>query len=113
MERLGITPGNYTISCPPEQDAARGAGFFRDDGMALSLFTCYDKKVFFVCGKNKVTDLLLDDRVNYICSADYQEGGDLDSLVKCIIQEKALAHKLQLKQREQRRRESKNQISNA
>ena len=59
--------------------------------------------------KNKVTDLLLDDRVNYICSADYQEGGDLDSLVKCIIQEKALTHKLQLKQREQRRRESKNQ----
>jgi hypothetical protein len=59
--------------------------------------------------KNKVTDLLLDDRVNYICSADYQEGGDLDSLIKCIIQEKALAHKLQLKQREQRRRESKKQ----
>ena len=63
--------------------------------------------------KNKVTDLLLDDRVNYICSADYQEGGDLDSLVKCIIQEKALAYKLQLKQREQRRRESKNQSSNS
>ena len=63
--------------------------------------------------KNKVTDLLLDDRVNYICSADYQEGGDLDSLVKCIIQEKALAHKLQLKQREQRRRESKNQTPTA
>lgn len=61
--------------------------------------------------KNKVTDLLLDDRVNYICSADYQEGGDLDSLVKCIIQEKALAHKLQLKQREQRRRESKKQAN--
>ena len=63
--------------------------------------------------KNKVTDLLLDDRVNYICSADYQEGGDLDSLVKCIIQEKALTHKLQLKQREQRRRESKNQTPTA
>ena len=63
--------------------------------------------------KNKVTDLLLDDRVNYICSADYQEGGDLDSLVKCIIQEKALTHKLQLKQREQRRRESKKQTPSA
>ena len=63
--------------------------------------------------KNKVTNLLLDNRVNYICSADYQEGGDLDSLIKCIIQEKPLAHKLQLKQREQRRRESKKQTPSA
>ena len=57
--------------------------------------------------KNKVTDLLLDDRVNYICSADYQEGSDLDSLVKCIIQEMKLSHTLLLKQKQQRTRESK------
>ena len=58
--------------------------------------------------KNKVTPLLLDDRVNYICPADYQEGSDLDSLIKCIIQERQLSHTLMLKQRQQRHRESKN-----
>lgn len=58
--------------------------------------------------KNKVTDLLLQDRVNYISPADYQEGSDLDSLVKCIIQEMKLSHTLQLKQKQQRQRESKN-----
>lgn len=58
--------------------------------------------------KNKVTDLLLQDRVNYISPADYQEGSDLDSLIKCIIQEMKLSHTLQLKQKQQRQRESKN-----
>ena len=57
--------------------------------------------------KNKVTNLLLDNRVNYICSADYQEGSDLDSLVKCIMQEMQLSHTLLLKQKQQRTRESK------
>ena len=57
--------------------------------------------------KDKVTNLLLDNRVNYICPADYQEGSDLDSLVKCIIQEMQLSHTLQLKQKQQRSRESK------
>ena len=65
----------------------------------------YDKKKkqYMYC----VTNLLLDNRVNYICSADYQEGSDLDSLVKCIIQEMKLSHTLQLKQKQQRSRESK------
>ena len=58
--------------------------------------------------KNKVTNLLLDNRVNYICPADYQEGSDLDTLVKCIIQEMKLSHTLLLKQKQQRSRESKN-----
>ena len=57
--------------------------------------------------KNKVTNLLLDNRVNYICAADYQEGSELDSLVKCIIQERQLSHTLMLKQRQQKTRESK------
>ena len=57
--------------------------------------------------KHKVTGLLLDDRVNYISPADYQEGSDLDSLVKCLIQEMQLSHTLLLKQRQQRQRESK------
>ena len=57
--------------------------------------------------KNKVTGLLLDDRVNYICPADYQEGSELDSLIKCIIQEMKISHTLMLKQRQQRHRESK------
>ena len=62
--------------------------------------------------KNKVTGLLLDNRVNYICSADYQEGSDLDTLVKCILQEMQLSHTLQLKQKQQRTRESKNAAKN-
>ena len=57
--------------------------------------------------KNKVTDLLLDERVNYICPADYQEGSDLDSLVKCILHQMQLSHNLLLKQRRQRQREAK------
>ena len=57
--------------------------------------------------KSKVTGLLLDDRVNYISPADYQEGSDLDSLVKCIIQEMKLSHTLAMKQKQQRQRESK------
>ena len=57
--------------------------------------------------KDKVTGLLLDDRVNYISLADYQEGSDLDSLVKCLIHQMQLSHTLLLKQRQQRQRESK------
>ena len=57
--------------------------------------------------KDKVVPLLLDNRVNYICAADYQEGSDLDSLVKLIIQNMNISHKLLLKQRQQRSRESK------
>lgn len=57
--------------------------------------------------KDKVVPLLLDNRVNYICSADYQEGSDLDSLVKLVIQNMNVSHKLLLKQRQQRTRESK------
>ena len=57
--------------------------------------------------KNKVTGLLLDDRVNYICPADYQEGSELDSLIKCIMQEMQLSHTLALKQKQQKTRETK------
>ena len=57
--------------------------------------------------KNKVTGLLLDNRVNYLCPADYQEGSELDSLVKCIMQEMQLSHTLMLKQKQQKSRETK------
>ncbi len=57
--------------------------------------------------KDKVVNLLLDNRVNYICSADYQEGSDLDSLVKLIMQDMNVSYKLLLKQRQQRTREIK------
>ena len=61
--------------------------------------------------KDKVTGLLLEERVNYICPADYQEGSDLDSLIKCKIQEIKLSHTLLLKQRQQRQRESKKTVA--
>jgi len=57
--------------------------------------------------KDKVVNLLLDNRVNYICSADYQEGSELDSLIKLILQDINISYKLMLKQKQQRTRESK------
>lgn len=57
--------------------------------------------------KEKVVNLLLDDRVNYICSADYQEGSELDSIVKLIMQDINISYKLKLKQKQQKTRESK------
>ena len=57
--------------------------------------------------KDKVVNLLLDDRVNYICSADYQEGSELDSIVKLIMQDINISYKLKLKQKQQKTRESK------
>ena len=57
--------------------------------------------------KDKVVDLLLDDRVNYICNADYQEGSELDTLVKLILQDINISYKLKLKQKQQKTRESK------
>ena len=62
--------------------------------------------------KDKVVNLLLDNRVNYICSADYQEGSDLDSLVKLIMQDMNVSYKLLLKQKQQRTRESKRAKTN-
>ena len=58
--------------------------------------------------KDKVVPLLLDNRVNYICNADYQEGSDLDGIVKLVIQNMYITHKLQLTQKQQRAKESKN-----
>lgn len=57
--------------------------------------------------KEKVVNLLLDDRVNYLCHADYQEGSDLDTLVKLIMQDINVSYKLMLKQKQQKHRESK------
>lgn len=57
--------------------------------------------------KDKVVNLLLDDRVNYICNADYQEGSELDSIVKLILQDMNISYKLKLKLKQQKTRESK------
>ena len=57
--------------------------------------------------KDKVVNLLLDDRVNYICNADYQEGSELDSIVILILQDMNISYKLKLKLKQQKTRESK------
>ena len=57
--------------------------------------------------KNKVVNLLLDDRVNYICNADYTENSDLESLVNLIMKDIDVSYKLKLKQKQQKTRESK------
>ena len=57
--------------------------------------------------KNKVVNLLFDDRENYICNADYTENSDLESLVKLIMKDIDVSYKLKLKQKQQKTRESK------
>lgn len=45
-----------------------------------------------------VRKLYEDERVNFICKADYSSGGELDKIVKLIIQEIAVSHQLSKKQ---------------
>ena len=44
--------------------------------------------------KDKVNDLMTDDRVNYITPADYRENGELDQIVKDIIVKMSAQDKL-------------------
>ena len=49
----------------------------------------YQKK-----SKSKVEVLLKDERVNFICEADYTEGSELDNIIKLIIQKMAVVDEL-------------------
>ena len=49
----------------------------------------YQKK-----SKSKVEVLLKDERVNFICEADYTEGSELDKIIKLIIQKMAVVDEL-------------------
>lgn len=51
--------------------------------------------------KRKVSDLMTDDRVNYITKADYSEGTELDEIVKDIITKMAATDRLVRKHLEQ------------
>ena len=51
--------------------------------------------------KEKVSDLMTDDRVNYITKADYSEGTELDGIVKDIITKMAATDRLVRKHLEQ------------
>ena len=44
--------------------------------------------------KSKVEVLLRDERVNFICEADYTEGSELDNIIKLIIQKMAVVDEL-------------------
>ena len=44
--------------------------------------------------KSKVEVLLRDERVNYICEADYTEGSELDSIIKLIIKKMSVVDEL-------------------
>lgn len=44
--------------------------------------------------KSKVEVLLRDERVNFICEADYTEGSELDNIIKLVIQKMAVVDEL-------------------
>ena len=44
--------------------------------------------------KAKVQQFLLDDRINYICPANYKENSALDKTVKLIIKSQVISHEL-------------------
>ena len=48
--------------------------------------------------RDVVRQLFQDERVNFICKADYSAGSELDKVVKLIIQEIAVSHELSKKQ---------------
>ena len=47
---------------------------------------------------HKVKQIYNDDRVNFICSADYREGSDLDKVIKLIIRKVATVDEIKQKQ---------------
>jgi tyrosyl-tRNA synthetase len=44
--------------------------------------------------KSKVEVLLRDERVNFICEADYTEGSELDEIIKLIIKKMSVVDEL-------------------
>lgn len=48
-----------------------------------------------------VRPLVEDDRINYVCAADYSEGSQLDQIVKLMIENMATLEKLKLQEKEQ------------
>lgn len=46
-------------------------------------------------GRRELSSLIHDNRVNYVCAADYREGSEMDTLVKTIIDKIALDDRLE------------------
>jgi len=55
-------------------------------GQSIAIYQCRKKK--------QVAELLIDGRVDFIVQADYTAGGELDSIVKIIIEKIAVVNKL-------------------
>ncbi|MGV8906717.1 MAG: HAD family hydrolase [Acetobacterium sp.] len=55
-------------------------------GQSIAVYQCRKKK--------QVAELLIDGRVDFIVQADYTEGGELDSIVKIIMEKIAVVNKL-------------------
>ncbi|NCC54155.1 MAG: haloacid dehalogenase-like hydrolase [Erysipelotrichia bacterium] len=53
--------------------------------------------------KNKVENLLVNRRVDFICKADYQEGSELDETLKLILQKMSIVNQLVDKNHAQRK----------
>lgn len=62
--------------------------------------------------KVNASKLIQDERVNYICKADYSEGSELDQIIKLQIKSIALHSKLQSKEQKQRMSIKKENLNN-
>lgn len=51
--------------------------------------------------KDQVTSLMVDGRVNYICSADYSENQELDKVIKLLLDSFVITNKLMEKEQKQ------------
>ena len=50
--------------------------------------------IYIPQNKERVQQFLLDDRINYICPANYKENSNLDKTVKLIIKSQIISHEL-------------------
>ena len=50
--------------------------------------------IYIPKNKERVQQFLLDDRINYICPANYKENSALDKTVKLIIKSQVISHEL-------------------
>lgn len=58
----------------------------KNDGTSIAIYPQYES--------NKVKQILNDNRVNFICSANYEDGSDLDKVIKLTIKKIATLHEI-------------------
>lgn len=64
----------------------------KNNGNSIAIYPMKDS--------NKVRQILDDNRVNFICTANYEEGSDLDKVIKLIINKVATLEEIKQNQKE-------------